>query len=82
MAPRNSSNSSFWLVTNLMEERLTAIRSDYHIFSHVVCELSPEEVLRLAQMKVSPTILKKEVMVVYQTQLKCGLRLTFSSFLR
>lgn len=89
MAYRNPSNlavspsfSNSWPVMNLVEERLVEIRSDYHVFSHTVYGLRLKEVLRSAQMEVSPTTLKEKVMVVYVTQLNCRLRVPLSSLLR
>lgn len=50
----------------MMADLLPAIR-DYHVFINMVYGLSPEEMLRTEKMKVSPTNMKEEVMVVYKT---------------
>lgn len=60
---------------------LVVIRADYHVYTHAICGLNLEEVLKTTKMKVWPVNLKEEVMVVYETQLKCGLRLPLSKFL-
>lgn len=86
MAPRNPSNPGVrlnfdksWPMMHLTAERLAEIQLDYHIFTHVVCGLASKEVLRSANMEVWWVSCKENVMVVYETQLKCGPRIPFSA---
>lgn len=77
MAHNNTSNpgvrpnfSELWLVTHMTVDWLAVIRFKYHVYSHAVCGLSPKEVLETTKIDVS------------MAQLKCGLRLPLSKFLR
>lgn len=85
MAPNNPgvgpSFSDLWPATNLTAERLAAIRVNYHVFSHTIYGFSSKDVSLTTQMEALLTSLKEEVIIVYETQLKCGLRLTLSKFL-
>lgn len=71
-----------WPSTNMTADRLAAIRLEYHMYSHTICGLSLEEVLRTGKMDVTLANCKVEVMVVYETQLSCGLRMPSSTFLQ
>lgn len=88
MAPRNPRNPivgpSFIdssPATSMVADSLYTIWLEYHMFTHTICVLSPKEVLRSAQIEVSPKFFEEEVMVVYETRLKCALCLPLSSFL-
>lgn len=54
-------------LASMMADWLAMIRLEYHVYTHDVCRLSLEEVLRTAMMEVPPTNLKEEVMLVYET---------------
>lgn len=87
MASRNPNNLNvvanflnLWPAIEMTTEWLAEIRLEYHVYIHAVCRPTPKEVLRSTQMDVSKASHREEVIVVYETHLKCGLRLPLPKF--
>lgn len=50
--PLAQSLADLWLATNMTKEWLFVIPLDYHVYSHAIYELSPEELLRIENMDI------------------------------
>lgn len=48
-----------WLATNMTADRLAVVQLEYHVYTHAMCRLSLEKVLRTEKMGVSLVNLKE-----------------------
>lgn len=76
--PRNLKaliGSSSWVDTTVTQAPLEALCHEYQIYDGVAYGTTAEGVLRMACLDVMPENITNKVMVVFEVQLKCGLRI-------
>lgn len=71
----------FVAVDDTNDIAVATLGQEYHVYFGMTCGLTLEGVLKKATIEVTPENIREEVMVVYETQLKCGFRLPPSKFL-
>lgn len=73
--------SKGWVETSITQAQLATIRHDYHLYDSATYGLTPDSVLRMTGLDVTLENIENEVMVVFEVQLKCSLRIPPSPFL-
>lgn len=74
-------DSSVWPDSTITQDQLNVLCREYHVYDGLACGTTPEAVLAMACLDITLENIANEVMVIFEPQLKCGLRIPPPRFL-